>query len=151
MKNLYLSIATIFVFASTLTLCVPIHDEDELIVTIKKLHEEFRYFDDIKEYINVHCDELKNKEIIKSLIKNQKSRIVEKSDIRPSLIGWSSLAIAELLTLETMMNFEQTWETKSKKMAVVLGLFLLFQYTFWVYDIPHLAKIFKLEALHESF
>lgn len=73
MKNLYLSIATIFVFASTLTLCVPIHDEDELIVTIKKLHEEFRYFDDIKEYINVHCDELKNKEIIKSLIKNQNS------------------------------------------------------------------------------
>lgn len=130
---------------------VPIHDEDELIVTIKKLHEKFRYYDDVKEYINEHCHELKNKEVIRSLIKNQKLRVAEKVHVLPSLVGWGSFFVGALIAVDACNDSQITEEVWSKKMKVSMGLLILFQYMFWMYDFPRLSKIIKMQELLESF
>lgn len=151
MKNIYLYISVIFILQALPLFAVTIRDEDELIVTIKKLHEEFCYYDDIKNYINEHCAELKNKDVIKSLIKNQRSQIADKMNMLPSLVGLSSLMIGFILGAVADMNSQMSQELRSKMRMTSLSLLVLFQYTFWNYDFPVFAKLLKLDALHESF
>lgn len=73
--------------------CVPIHDEAELIGTIKKLHEDFRHFNDVLEYINLHCESLQDRKKIKSVIKNQIAQFRNDLDSRVGSETWGSLGL----------------------------------------------------------
>lgn len=153
MKN----IRKIFFILGMLVFCinawsVPIHDEMELIQTIKNLHVDFNYFNDVKEYLGVHCDTLQNKDVIKSTLKNQLA-LMRLSNGKRYLLSNVLWGMCTAVGIICFGNAVSTQHKDGKEVPLALfGLANLGVASFlFCYEImPEIVKIVKLEILTES-
>lgn len=128
---------------------VPIHDEVELVETIKKLHNDFTLYNDVLEYMNSHCESFQHRKKIKSVIKNQIAQF--RNDLDNNVVSGMcqcfGLAFLGAVLCGNSPEHEESVGAKFCGISCMVGACILF----WRTIVETGNKIYKLEILRKSF